>query len=443
MRENLHIKNGNINMRASSLLTETDPKSIRQLIEIAENMLDITCKVDLSGKIEYISPSCETVAGFKPLMLIGKPILDFIHPEDRERVSRAVEKGIREKTQIRIEFRHRCVDGRYRWVESIGNLIKNEKGRNSGIVYGTRDINDRKRIEQELQNSEERLKILFEAAPDAYYLTDLEGNFIDGNRSAERMIGYGKAELIGANYFNLNLLPPDQRNKAQDSLKRLRDGLPSEPREFVLNRKNNRQLHVEIRSYPVTIGGRKVVLGIARDITRRKKAENSLKKAHAQLEQKIQQRTKSLEEANTALRVLLKENSKDKKALEEKMQFNVSQLILPYIEELKNSSVTDRQKTLIEIIKSNLQDILASQIGGGPAIHIRLTPTEIKVANLVRQGRTTKEIAEISGLSPRTIDGHRNNIRKKLGIRQKEVNLRTYLLSTASEDNSPAMLRFQ
>ncbi len=419
--------------RASSL--NTDPETIQQLIEIAENMIDITLKVDLNGNIEYISPSCETVAGFKPRMLIGKPILDFIHPEDRERVAKTVEKGIREKARIRIEFRHRCADGHYRWVETVGNLIRTETGQGSGIVYGTRDISDRKKIEQELKNSEERLKILFEAAPDAYYLTDLEGNFIDGNRSAERMIGYSKAELIGANYFNLNLLPPDQRSKAEESLARLREGLPSEPREFVLNRKNQRQVYVEIRSYPVTINGRRVVLGIARDITRRKKVEASLRKVHLKLEKKIRERTKSLKEANTALRVLLSEKNRDKKALEEKMQFNVGQLILPYIEQLKNSSLTDRQKTLIEIIESNLRDILVSLVGGVPAGQLRLTPTEIKVANLVRQGKTTKEIAEISRLSHRTIDGHRNNIRKKLGIRQKKINLRSYLLSDGNPVN--------
>jgi PAS domain S-box-containing protein len=407
--------------------------TVDQLIEIAENMLDITCKVDLNGRIDYISPSCETVAGFTPAMLIGKPILDFIHPDDRDPVAAAVEKGIRENSQIRIEFRHLCSDKQYRWVETVGNLIPKKPGRDSGIVYGTRDISDRKNIEQELKNSEERLKILFEAAPDAYYLTDLEGNFIDGNRSAERIIGYRKTELIGANYFSLNLLPPDQIPKAEDSLKRLREGLPSEPREFTLKRKNGSQFHVEIRSYPVTIAGRKVVLGIARDITRRKKAEASLKKAHALLEQKVKERTRSLEEANTALRVLLREHQTSQKKLEEKMQFNVGKLILPYIDQLKTSRLNERQKILMDIIESNLRDILTSFIGGVPSDQIKLTPTEITVANLVRQGKTTKEIAALNNLSPRTIDGHRNNIRKKLDIRQKDINLRTYLLSSLSK----------
>jgi DNA-binding CsgD family transcriptional regulator len=114
------------------------------------------------------------------------------------------------------------------------------------------------------------------------------------------------------------------------------------------------------------------------------------------------------------------------------MQFNVGRLILPYIDQLKTSRLTERQKILMEIIESNLRDILTSFIGGVPTNQIKLTPTEITVANLVRQGKTTKEIAAISNLSPRTIDGHRNNIRKKLGIRQKEINLRTYLLSSLS-----------
>lgn len=407
-----------------------------QLRLIARNMIDITCKVDISGNIEYISPSCEALSGYAPVSLIGKPIRDFIHPEDRPHVNRAVRHGIDNQSQIRMEFRHLCADGGHRWVESIGNPIINTDGQTDGIVYGTRDITDRKKIEQALRVSEERFKILFEAAPDAYYLTDLDGNFLDGNRSAEHIIGYRKSELIGANYFKLNLLPPHQLPKAIDALEHLRNGMPSEPREFILNRKNGSQLAVEIRSYPVTIGGRKVALGIARDITRRKKAEADLREAHAQLEQKVKDRTTRLEEANTALRVLLRDGQAQKKRLAEDVNFNVEELVLPYIEKLKSSRLGEYQQTLVDVIESNLKDILTPLISGIPVHQIKLTPTEIKVANLVRQGKTTKEIAALANLSPRTIDGHRNNIRKKLGIGQKKANLRTYLLSTRSDDSA-------
>lgn len=393
-------------------------------------MLDITCKVDMQGSIEYISPSCEAISGFKPDDLVESSIFDFIHPEDHPEVIGGVEKGIYSRKQIKIEFRHKCRDGGYRWVESVGKPVWGSSGRAEGIVYGTRDITARKKVELDLIESQERLQILFDSAPDAYYLTDLEGNFIDGNRAAERIIGYRKSELIGSNYFELNLLPAKQVPRAVDSLKKLREGYPSEPREFTLNRKDGKQIHVEIRAYPVSIGGQKVALGIARDITRRKKAESALRKAHYQLEQKVKERTTSLQEANTALRVLLRGRNEDKIAIEEKISFNINELVLPYLEKLKNARPTHRQKTLIEIIESNLQDILSPLIGGLSMDQIKLTPTEIKIANLVRQGKSTKEIASLSNLSPRTIDGHRNNIRKKIGLQNRKINLRTYLLST-------------
>jgi PAS domain S-box-containing protein len=138
---------------------------------------------------------------------------------------------------------------------------------------------ERKRAEEELKNSEERLRILFEFAPDAYYLNDLKGNFIDGNKAAEEIIGYKKEELIGKNFLKLDLLPPGQISKAAWHLTRNALGRPTGPDEFVLNRKDGSQVTLEIRTFPVKTKGQVLVLGIARDITKRKKIEEQLQQS--------------------------------------------------------------------------------------------------------------------------------------------------------------------
>jgi len=301
--------------------------------------------------------------------------------------------------------------------------------------------NQNKRGASASSDSEERLKILFEFAPDAYYLNDLEGRFIDGNRAAEELTGFRKQELIGKNFLELDLIPESDIPKAMEHLKKNLAGLPSGPDELVLIKKDGTSIIIEVRTYPVTIKGKDTVLGIARDVTRRKEVEAELKKARDELEkrvaertielartnQKLEQKTIHLEEANTALKVLLKRREADRMELEEKVLFNVKELILPYLEKVKGGRLDDRQKLFVEILESNLKDIVAPFIRGVSSGFLKLTPMEIQVANLIRQGKTTKEIANAQSLSPKTIEFHRENIRKKIGIKNKKINLQTYL----------------
>ncbi len=134
------------------------------------------------------------------------------------------------------------------------------------------------------KESEERMKILFEYAPDAYYLSDSKGVFIDGNKAAEKLSGYKKEELIGKSFLKLNLLASNQMSKAAVLLGKNVLGLPTGPDELIFNRKDGTKILLEVSTYPVTMQGKKVVLGIARDITGRNKLEGELKKRNEELE---------------------------------------------------------------------------------------------------------------------------------------------------------------
>jgi PAS domain S-box-containing protein/putative nucleotidyltransferase with HDIG domain len=124
--------------------------------------------------------------------------------------------------------------------------------------------------------SDDLLKVLFEYAPDAYYLGDTKGRFLNGNKAAETLVGYRREELIGKSFVDLDLLPGGQLVKAIKLLAMNAMRLRTGPDEFTLRRKDGSRVSVEILTRPVKVKGKTVVLGIARDITERKKSQELL-----------------------------------------------------------------------------------------------------------------------------------------------------------------------
>ncbi len=167
------------------------------------------------------------------------------------------------------------------------------------------------------------------------------------------------------------------------------------------------------------------VNGIFFDITEQVQNNEALAAKGKELET----RTDSLSEVNTALKVLLKKRDEDRKALEEKVLYNVKSLIRPYVKKMMISGLNAKQRAYLEILESNLDEIVSPLSRTLSFDYLGFTPTEIKVASLVKQGRKAKEIARLLGISIRTVEGYRYAIRDRLGIKGKKVNLRTYLLS--------------
>jgi DNA-binding NarL/FixJ family response regulator len=125
----------------------------------------------------------------------------------------------------------------------------------------------------------------------------------------------------------------------------------------------------------------------------------------------------------------MERKDEDKRELEDRVFFNVRELVLSHIEKLRKSGLDDEQEVYLSVLKSNLNDVISPFSGWLFLKYSDLTPREIQVASLVRRGKTTKEIAASLNSSTRAIEFHRNNLRIKLGLESRKTNLRSYLLS--------------
>ena len=206
------------------------------------------------------------------------------------------------------------------------------------------------------------------------------------------------------------------------------------------------------------------------EIKKRRQAEKMLQKAHGELEDKVEQRTnelvktneqliheienrrqtekalkkrdkelkiknRDLEEVNVALKVMLKRSDENKKELEGKVLLNVKELVIPYIEKLRvclsldKCSLDQKQVSYLDVLESNINNIISPFSNKLSSGYTNLSPSELKVASLIKDGKTTKDISLLMNLSKNTIDSYRKSIRKKLNIKEKKINLRAFLMS--------------
>jgi PAS domain S-box-containing protein len=165
---------------------------------------------------------------------------------------------------------------------------------------------------------------------------------------------------------------------------------------------------------------------LAADIAVRKKMEKVLRAR----EKELKRRSVKLRQFNITLHTLLEQREIDRKDLERQIMSNVDDLIMPCIERLKNTGLPYRANSLIQSLQDNLNTLTSSFLYKIKA-DAHLTPTELQIANFIKTGKSSKEIGAIIKLSAGTVDFHRNNIRKKLGIRGEKISLQAYLMDHA------------
>jgi len=299
----------------------------------------------------------------------------------------------------------------------------------------TRDITELKNVETTLRENINNFKALADNANDAICVVVGNRKITYCNEQLVKISGYHIDLLTGMNF--LKLVSDDQKEKVGRQFKDRKNGKDVAAHyESFLIQKDGVLVPVEITAARTIWHSEPAVMAIIHDSKQRKETEAVLKRTNEQMEDLIRERTReleiktsTLEEVNTALKVLLKKRDEDRIELEEKVLYNSNELIVPFMEKLKNTALTGQQKVYLEILDSNLKDIVSPFSRKLSSKFLDFTPVEIRVANFIKLGKNTKEIADLMNVSQRTVESHRSSIRKKLGIKHRKTNLRTHLLS--------------
>ncbi len=275
-----------------------------------------------------------------------------------------------------------------------------------------------------LEASEQRFRAIVDNIPDVFVIIDREGTIQFINHP---LPGDTSDDVLGTTIYD-HIIPESIEHYRSMTERVLRTG------EFI---RTEAKIVVgriyDCRCAPLETDGEiEHIIVILTDVTEHRQAEESLERHRDNLENLVKERTASLEEANSALKVMLSTAEQMRSEMQEVILFNVRKLVIPYLEELKRSGLDNRQESYLELLEQSLTQVTQQFLGGLLAKSLTLTPTEMLVANLVREGKTAKEIAILLNMSLRTVENHRYSIRTKLGLKRKSINLRTYLSSSGN-----------
>jgi PAS domain S-box-containing protein len=291
-------------------------------------------------------------------------------------------------------------------------------------MIGTlQDITEQRRATAALRESEELYSTLVETSPDAVTVTDLEGRItFVSTRTVELHGCTSKEDLIGRSALDF-IVPKELKRAVKNMQKTLEKGSIRNI-EYLLLRVDGSQFVGELNASVIkdAKGNAKAFIATVRDMTARKRAQEKLRQATGELQTKH----KALLEKNIALTEILNHIEDQRQDYKQQICREIEQAILPAMQRAKLEEITSFPK-MLENLEANLKSILSRDIDVLRNRLSKLSPREIEICDLIKRGKTSKEISDILSLALTTVQTHRQQIRRKLEIAGKEVNLSTFL----------------
>lgn len=354
--------------------------------------------------IDDINITGATLFGVEPAQLISRGFADYVAPEDEGRWQRnfqyARESGGK-KQQCELTLLRADGTVFYAYLDYLYQKV----GKSPDLLYiMLADVSD----QIELRDYSEIYRSILATTLDGFWIFNSDGKLLEVNSRYASQSGYSYNELLGMNIADLEV---------EDSTKHIAEiiiGSGSGQFESAHRRKDGSIWHVEVSmTYLDCNGGR--FYAFLRDISSRKQTETEVK------------------EINSALNVLLNRRQTDRSDAQSVFSAQVEGTIFPFLKHLKKTSLNSNQSQLLNILETNLQHLTKTygRANTLASTYRLLTPVEVQVASMIRQGLSTKVIAATLHSSEGTVSIHRKNIRKKLGLNGKTANLSSYLLSLA------------
>lgn len=410
-------------LRSGCERDENSEERMRALLEGSSDMVQV---LDEQGTIQYVSPSMKHILGYDASEPMGDSAFKIIHPDDiadtRKKFTEVV-TGPHKSAKVVCRCLHK--NGTWRYIEACAtNHLANPAVR--GIILNIRDISEHIHAQTLVRESEEKFRKIIEQSHDGITIINDTGAIVEFNAAMERISGVPATDAIGKKIWDFqhklySKLSPNKislaqlKKKHKHMFKTGKGPWPENVVEREIVRTDGTYVYLQSIAFPIRLAAGVLYVWCNRDIT-------ELRKAHKELEE----HNRLLQEKNTALRELMDQLQLEKKRIGDHVISNVERIILPLISKAKTVHSTGVLPYL-ELLEENLKEITSSFGNRLVRDFNTLTQKEVEICGMIKRGTSCKEIGKLLSISHRTVETHRNRIRRKLGISDPAVNLVTFL----------------
>ena len=327
-----------------------------------------------------------------------------------------VKKAIIEKHEIKGgEYRATCKDGSIKTVFIFGVPVANK------IFVMFDDISMRKKAEEALKESEEMFRNLADQSPNMIFINH-DRMVVYANKLCEKTMGYTHEEICSPKFNFMCLIAPEYHSVTQKAWECHTKGIEAPIYEYELVTKQGKRIPAIIATKLINYHNHRAVLGIVTDISELKHIHHELNKSAVILKEQ----KKALQEKNMALKEILAQIETEKLQFKKQVSINIEKLLLPALKKMRKKT-TSLDKRYIDILELNIKELVSTFGLKLSSVPTKLSPREMEICNMIKSGLASKEISELLHVSLRTVETHRNRIRKKLRISTRDINLTSHL----------------